>query len=478
MSDMTDLAFLDATAQAELVQKKEVKPLELVDAAIERIERLNPKLNAVVTPMFDLAREDARADIPDGPFRGVPFLLKDLIAEYAGVRLTEGSAFLKNYISCRDSELVVRIKKAGLITCGKTNTCEWGALPTTEPLLFGPTRNPWNPAKTPGGSSGGSAAAVAAGMVPMAHGNDGGGSIRMPASCCGVFGLKPTRARNPMGPEYGDTYSGLPAEHALTRSVRDSAALLDATCGPEPGDPYWAPPPVRPFSDEVGADPGVLKIAFTTQARPGIDVHPDCIQAVQNVAALCADLGHEVEEASLEPNNRHLAKCFYRLWLGGVAWDAKHWERKTGNTITPDQVEPMTWALIEKGRRVDAGTYLLALEDLQGLARDTARLFARWDVWLTPTLAEPPVPLGTFDPQPGDPLCGFFRSGKFMPFTSICNATGQPAMSVPLFWNADKLPIGTHFIGRFGDEATLFRLAAQLEAARPWAHRRPPVSAG
>ena len=475
MSDMTDLAFLDATSQAELVRKKQIKPLELVDAAIERIERLNPQLNAVVTPMFDLARDASRAAIPDGPFRGVPFLLKDLIAEYAGVRHTEGSAFLKNHISHQDSELVVRIKKAGLITCGKTNTCEWGALPTTEPLLFGATRNPWDPARTPGGSSGGSAAAVAAGMVPMAHGNDGGGSIRMPASCCGVFGLKPTRARNPMGPEYGDAYSGLPVEHALTRSVRDSAALLDATCGPDLGDPYWAPPPVRPFSEEVGADPGRLRIAFTAQARQGIDVHPDCSEAVQKVAALCADLGHEVEEASLEPNNRELAHCFYRLWLGGVAWDAKHWERRTGNTITPDQVEPMTWALVEKGRQVDAATYLLALEDLQRLARDVARLFTRWDVWLTPTLAEPPVALGTFDPKPDDPLYGFFRSGKFMPFTSICNATGQPAMSVPLFWNDDNLPIGTHFIGRFGDEATLFRLAAQLEAARPWADRRAPV---
>ena len=478
MSDMADLAFLDATAQAELVRKKQIKPLELVDAAIERIERLNPQLNAVVTPMFDLARDASRAAIPDGPFRGVPFLLKDLIAEYAGVRHTEGSAFLKNHISHQDSELVVRIKKAGLITCGKTNTCEWGALPTTEPLLFGATRNPWDPDRTPGGSSGGSAAAVAAGMVPMAHGNDGGGSIRMPASCCGVFGLKPTRARNPLGPEYGDAYSGLPAEHALTRSVRDSAALLDATCGPDLGDPYWAPPPVRPYSEEVGADPGRLRIAFTTQARPGIDVHPDCIKAVQNVAALCADLGHEVAEASLEPNNRQLARCFYRLWLGGVAWDANHWERKTGNTITPDRVEPMTWALIEKGRRMDAGTYLLALEDLQRLARDAARLFTRWDVWLTPTLAEPPVLLGAFDPKPDDPLYGFFRSGKFMPFTSICNATGQPAMSVPLFWNEGNLPIGTHFIGRFGDEATLFRLAAQLEAARPWADRHPPVAAG
>ena len=280
-----------------------------------------------------------------------------------------------------------------------------------------------------------------------------------------------------MGPEYGDAYSGLAAEHALTRSVRDSAVLLDATSGPDLGDPYCAPPISRPFIEEVGLDPGRLRIAFTTSAREDIDVHPDCIRAVQEVAALCTDLGHYLEEVPLAPNNQDLAKSFYRMWLGGAAWNANHWERRTGKTITPDQVEPMTWALVEKGRQTDAGTYLLALEDLQRISRDVARLFTQWDVWLTPTLAELPVPLGTFDSKPDDPLYGFFRSGKFMPFTAICNATGQPAMSVPLFWNDDNLPIGTHFIGRFGDEATLFRLAAQLEAARPWAGRRPPVSA-
>jgi amidase len=477
MSNPDELVFLDATAQAELVRKKEVKSIELVEAAIERIERLNPKLNAVVTPMYDLARKAAESKIPEGVFSGVPFLLKDLIADYAGVRLSEGSALLKDFISDRDSELVVRHKKAGLIICGKTNTCEWGYLPTTEPLLFGPTRNPWNTERTPGGSSGGSAAAVASGMVPMAHGNDGGGSIRMPASCCGLFGLKPTRARNPMGPEYGDSYSGLPVEHALTRSVRDSAALLDATCGPDLGDPYWAPPPARPFIQEVGANPGRLRIAFTSKAREGIEVHADCVRAVQDAAALCSELGHDVEEASLEPNNKDLALSFYRMWVGGVAWEALSWEQKVGKKITPDQVEPMTWALIEKGRQTGAGEYLLAVENLQKISRDVARCFTKWDVWLTPTLAEPPVPLGTFDPRPDDPLYGFFRSGKFMPFTSICNVTGQPAMSVPLFWNDENLPIGTHFIERFGDEATLFRLAAQLEAARPWANRRPPVSA-
>jgi amidase len=241
-----DLALLDATAQAELVRRKEVKPIELVDAAIERIERLNPILNAVVTPMYDLARKAAEGPLPEGPFAGIPFLLKDLLAEYGGVRFTEGSAFLSEYVPDHDSELVARHKRAGLIVVGKTNTPEFGILPTTEPRLFGPTHNPWDVGRTTGGSSGGSAAAVAAGLVPMAHGNDGGGSIRIPASCCGLFGLKPTRGRNPLGPHYGDVFTGLVAEHAITRSVRDSAALLDATSGPDLGDPYWAPPPAPP----------------------------------------------------------------------------------------------------------------------------------------------------------------------------------------------------------------------------------------
>jgi amidase len=252
MTAPNDLAFLDATAQAELVRNKEVRPIELVDTAIARIERLNPTLNAVVTPMYDLARTVAGGKLPAGPFTGVPFLLKDLMASYAGVKMSLGMKLLRDFVPDHDSELVVRLKRAGLIVVGKTNLPELGILPTTEPLLFGPCRNPWDTERTTGGSSGGSAAAVAAGMVPMAHANDGGGSIRIPAACCGLFGLKPTRARNPLGPDFGDIFSGLVAEHAVTRSVRDSAALLDATAGPDVGDPYWAPPPARPFIQEVG----------------------------------------------------------------------------------------------------------------------------------------------------------------------------------------------------------------------------------
>jgi amidase len=474
---MDDLAFLDATAQAELVRRKEVKAIELVEAAIERIERLNTTLNAVVTPMYEEARKAVSEPLPEGPFAGVPYLLKDLLASYAGVRFTEGSAFLADHVPDHDSELVVRLKRAGLIVVGKTNTPEFGLLPTTEPRLFGPTHNPWDTSRTPGGSSGGSAAAVAVGIVPMAHGNDGGGSVRIPASCCGLLGLKPTRGRNPLGPDLGDLFGGLVAEHAITRSVRDSAALLDATSGPDIGDPYWAPPPQRPFLQEVGADTGRLRIAFTTQAATDAEVHPDCVAAVQDAAALCADLGHEVEEAAPAIDGQMLTEAFMTLWSAGCAFTMDGMAFSTGRAATEDQFEPLTWALAQMGRGRTASAYLIAVTVLQTIARSIARFFADHDIWLTPTLAEPPVPLGTFDSPPGNPLQGFIRSAAFVPFTPICNATGQPAMSVPLYWNSEGLPIGTHFIGRFGDEATLFRLAAQLEEARPWAERRPPVSA-
>ncbi|TRZ95641.1 MAG: amidase [Dehalococcoidia bacterium] len=477
LAKLDEIVFLDATAQAELVRRKEVTATELVDAAIERIERLNPRLNAVITPMYEQAHATAAGQLPQGPFAGVPFLLKDMVASLGGVRMTLGSAFLHDFVSSGDSELVVRLKRAGLIILGKTNAPELGLLPTTEPRLFGPTRNPWDTSRTAGGSSGGSAAAVAAGLVPMAHGNDGGGSIRIPASCCGLFGLKPTRARNPLGPGFGDITSGLVVEHALTRTVRDSAALLDATSGPDIGDPYWAPPPERPFLQEVGAASGQLRIAFTTTAASGVPVHEDCIKAVRDTAALCSDLGHEVVEAAPVVDNELITRAFMTLWSANCASTIDSAAFAVGRKPAPDQFEPSTWAMYEMGQRRSAPVYLMALTRLQRIARDVARFFADYDVWLTPTLAEPPVPLGTFDSPPDNPLYAQSRAANFIPFTPICNITGQPAMSVPLFWNADGLPIGTHFVGRFGDEATLFRLAAQLEAARPWANRRPPVSA-
>ena len=471
MSKTDELAFLDATAQAELVRKKEVTAVELVEAAIDRIERLNPKLNAIVTPMYELALENARGKLPEGPFSGVPYLLKDLLASYAGVPMSFGSKLLRNFIPDHDSELVARIKRAGLIIAGKTNTPEFGILPTTEPALFGPCRNPWNTERSTGGSSGGSAAAVAAGLVPMAHANDGGGSIRIPASCCGLFGLKPTRGRNPLGPDFGDILSGLVAEHAVTRSVRDSAALLDATSGPDIGDPYWAPPPARPFVEEIGDRPEKLRIAFTKEAPDGSELHPDSVKAVEDAAGLCADLGHEVEEAFPVLDRNLITQSFTVVWAAGNASTLK------ALRASKEQVEPLSWALYEMGCGFQAPDYLMAVQTIQNIARVVARFFVEYDIWLTPTLAEPPVPLGTFDSTDEDPMAGFTRSAKYVPFTPIANVTGQPAMSVPLFWNDEGLPVGAHFFGRFGDEATLFRFAAQLEEARPWADRRPPVSA-
>jgi len=477
MADWSELAFMDATVQAELVRRRKVKPIELVDAAIGHIERLNPTLNAVITPMYEEARAIAKGKLSDGPFTGVPFLLKDLLASYKGVRMASGSAFQRDFVPDYDSELVVRLKRAGLIIVGKTNTPEFGLLPTTEPRLFGLTHNPWDVTRTAGGSSGGSAAAVASGMVPMAHGNDGGGSIRIPSSCCGVFGLKPTRARNPLGPDFGDMFTGLVCEHAVTRSVRDSAALLDATSGPDVGDPYWAPPPERPFLIEVNADLEPLHIAFTTVAGTGVAVHPDCVVAVRDAAALCDDLGHEVVEASPEIPAELLSQSFITLWSAGCAWMIDGIALSSGRTPAPDQFEALTWALYGMGRAQTAPAYLLALTALQKISRQIAQFFRDYDVLLTPTLGEPPVPLGTFDSPPDDPLRGLMRAGQFVPFTPIYNVTGQPAMSVPLYWNSEGLPIGVHFIGRFGDEGTLFRLAAQLESARPWADRRPRISA-
>jgi amidase len=475
---MTELARLDATAQAELARRGEVTPLELVDAAIERIERTNPALNAVVTPMFEQARDAAGRDLPDGPFRGVPFLLKDLSAAWAGVRQTSGSAFLKDFAPPVDSVLVQRYRAAGLVFLGKTNCPEFGFLPTTEPAFFGPTRNPWDVGRSPGGSSGGSAAAVASGMVPIAHGNDGGGSIRIPASCCGLVGFKPTRARITHAPLLGDVMNGLVADHALARTVRDSAALLDASAGPAPGDPYAAPSPARPFLVEVGADPGRLRIAWSAANPIAVPVHPDCVRAVEDAAALCEALGHEVEEAAPVLDAGLLYESFLAVWIAGHAWGIEAMARAIGRKPEVTSFEPLTWALYGIGREIRAADYLLAITALQRIAREVAAFFSGFDLWLTPTLAAPPVPLGTLDHRSTDALAMFRRASEFVPFTPLFNATGQPACSLPLHWSESGLPIGVQLVARFGDEATIFRLAAALEEARPWAGRVPPVWAG
>ena len=474
---MNDVAFLDATTQAGLVRDKQVKPEELLDGAIERIERLNPQLNAVVLPMYDQARAAIAAGLPDGPFTGVPYVLKDLGAMYAGVVQTQGSGFLKDAVSPMDSELTRRYKAAGLVICAKTNTPEFGLLPTTEPRLFGASHNPWNLDRTTGGSSGGSAAAVASGMVPFGHANDGGGSIRIPASCCGLFGLKPTRARITAGPLLGERTSGLTNEHCVSRSVRDSAALLDATAGSMPGDPYFAPYQERPYIEEVGASPGRLRIAYTTSSVNTAPLHEDCVAAVKDAAALLSDLGHEVEEASPPVPGEQLLLSFTQLWAAGNAWGIDSLAMFTGNQVKEEDFEILTWALYKLGKEITATQYLTAVSGMQTLARQIAGFHKTYDVWLTPTLGAPPVELGYIESTPEDPMLAFTRSADFVPFTPLQNVTGQPAMSVPLYWNDEGLPIGLHFVGRFGEEATLFRLASQLEEARPWANKVPPVSA-
>jgi amidase len=492
----------DALGLAALVRDRQVTAAELVEAAIARIERVNPRLNAVVTPMFEEARRVAAGPLPAGPFAGVPFLLKDHTASCAGVPLTFGSRFCSGRIADHDSTLVRRHRAAGLIIVGKTNTPELGLVPVTEPQLFGPTRNPWDLARTPGGSSGGSAAAVAAGVVPLAHGGDGGGSLRIPASCCGLFALKPTRARTPVGPDSSELWGGFTVEHALSRSVRDSAALLDATSAPDPDAQYAAPAPARPFLEETRTPPGRLRIAVNlTPPFPG-RTHPDCAAAVEDAARLLGELGHQVErtelvtEAGLDPVA--IARDYFQLVCIEVATFIQRAEVVVGRRARRTDFERDTWICGMIGRRPAAVAALQARLRLQEVARRVSRFFATRDVLLTPTLAVPPLGLGGLRPHGLEDFLqalvvrfnlGFLldlpgvidKSVKqvfsFIPFTPLANVTGQPSMNVPLFWNAANLPIGTMYTARFGDEATLFRLAAQLEVARPWAGRRPPVHA-
>jgi amidase len=473
----TELSLFDATAQAELVRSRQVTAVELVEAAIARIETLNPTLNAIVTPTFDQALETARR-FPSGPFAGVPYLLKDLACEMKGVRFTEGSRFLADNVSTFDQELVIRLRNAGLVILGKTNTPEFGMAPACEPALFGATRNPWDLQRSTSGSSGGSAAAVAAGMVPFAHGNDLGGSLRYPASACGLFALKPTRARNPLGPEYGDVAAGSAVEHALTRSVRDSAALLDATAGPAIGDPYWAPPLADPFSREVGVNPGRLRVGYTTRTPDGDFGHPDCVAGAEHAAQLCASLGHEVIETDWPGFTPEIGDTIGTMIKAATAWILRYWIRHIGRAPTADEIEPLTRALWEEGERVSAADWLLAIEDIQRFSRVVAESFTAIDVFLTPTMSTPPLPIGTMISTPDDPWRSLHISSESVRYAGvIANLTGNPAMSVPLWWNADGLPIGAHFLGRFGDEAGLIRLAAQLEQAQPWRDRLPAIHA-
>jgi amidase len=471
-----ELGRMDATGQAELVRRGEISPAELVDAAIERIEELNPAVNAVVTPAYQHGRHQA-ATSPTGPFAGVPMLVKDLLIEVPDLRFTEGSRFLAGNLSRGESELAARYRRAGLVVLGKTNTPEFGMAPACEPVLFGPTRNPWDLSRSTSGSSGGSAAAVACGMVPVAHGSDLGGSLRYPASACGVFGLKPTRARNPLGPIYGDIMGGLACEHVLTRSVRDSAAILDVTAGPATGDPYPAPVAARPYLEEVGRHPGRLRIGFSRRTPEGPLSHPDCLTALDDTLRLLESLGHEVFEIPDVQITDEVGTAIGTTINVAVSWIVAYWVRELGREPEPDELEPATWVLRQAGDAVTGAGYLLAVEVLQRFTRRFASLFERADLWLTPTLSAPPLPVGAMASTADDPLGGLGRGADTIRYAGvIANISGNPAMSVPLAWNADGLPVGMQFVAPFGDEATLFRLAGQLEAAQPWAHRWPSTS--
>jgi amidase len=486
---LSELAFEDATALAALVRSGAVGAGELVQATIERIEALNPQLNAVVTPMFEAAVEQAAQFDRSAPFAGVPFLVKDLIASCEGVRQTEGSRFLRENIAASDSELVRRLRAAGLIIVGKTNTSELGGTPVTEGRLFGATRNPWDPSVSPGGSSGGSAAAVAAGIVAMAHGNDTGGSIRNPASCCGVFGFKPSRGRMPLGPEHGDLLCRLLAEHALTRSVRDSARLLDATHGARTGDPYRAPAPMRSFAAALDTPLRRLRIAVSTQTPTGGRPHPECIAAVARVARLCEQLGHEVSEAQPDFDGHTLVQAWFETWAQTIAGMVTDTAAAAGRPPDREGFEALTWRWYERGVGRSAIDHLQALRTLQLCAAAIARLLERYDVWLTPTLGIPALPVSAFDsddpriskPPGGHPDGAEQDISKYMsfsPYTRLANISGFPAMSVPLHQTPDGIPVGAHFMGRLWDEATLLALAAQLEQVAPWREARPAISCG
>ena len=477
MHGFAEYVNYDGLGLAELVRTREVAATEILEAAIARIERLNPTLNAVVTKVYDAARAEAQALDADAPFAGVPFLLKDLGGAQAGVPLSAGSRFFAHAAAPADAEIVKRHKRAGLMILGRTNTPEFGLSATTEPVLFGPTRNPWDPTRTAGGSSGGSAAAVAVRMVPLAHASDGGGSIRIPAACCGLFGLKTTRNRNTLAPYAGESLAGCSVEHVVSRSVRDSAAALDATAGPAPGDPYFAAPPARPFLAEVGAPPDRLRIALTTKAFGGAPAHPDCVAATEAAARLCEELGHIVEEAAPAFDVEGLDANYNRIFAVGATANIQLRARAIGKELNSEAFERVTWAMVEMGRSISAPDYVMMVNRLHGISREIAAFFETYDALLTPSLAEPPVELGVLDMMSDDLAAYTERLWRFTPFTYPFNVTGQPAMSVPLSWNAAGLPIGVHFVGRYGDEATLFRLAAQLEQARPWADRRPPEPA-
>lgn len=479
---MPDLATLDATAQAELVRSGEATPTELVDAAIARIEKLNPELNAVIHPRFEEARAEAASpDLPDGPFRGVPFLLKDLGGNLTGAPYHAGMALLKRHAfrAERDAYLTERLRRAGFVFVGRTNTPELGLAPTTEPEAYGPSRNPWDTERSPGGSSGGASAAVASGMVPAAHASDGGGSIRIPATHCGLVGLKPTRGRSSFGPDLGDRWNGFSVELVVSHTVRDTAGILDVVAGPAPGDPYFAPLPSRPFAESVGRDPGRLRIGLMARGPRDVEIDPECAAAARNTGEALAALGHEVVEShppAIESPEFGVGVATVISCNVARALDA--WGEKLGVTVTADDVEPMTWALAEIGRGMSSARFLRGIERVHALSREMAAWWeSGFDLLLSPTCGKPPPLLGSLGPEEGNPLAGFANAAIYAIYTSPFNATGQPAISLPLHWTPDGLPVGSQLAAPTGREDLLLAVSAQLEGARPWADRRPPLHA-
>jgi len=468
----------DGLGLAEWVSRGEVSPAELARVALEAAERVEPRIHSLVRSFPERARELRLEALPAGPFRGVPFLLKDFPLE-KGTPGEMGSRLARGLASQMDTHLMERFKAAGLVTLGCTNTPEFGFNVTTEPLLTGPTCNPWDTRRMAGGSSGGSAAAVAAGIVPMAHGSDTGGSIRIPASCCGVVGLKPTRGRVPVGPFAGESISGLNAEFAVTRTVRDCAALLDAVQGAGVGDPYVIAPPARPYREEVRTAPGQLNIAFTTRAWSGAPVDAEVVRAVEETAALCESLGHRVWEASPTVDAAGLMLATVQLGSAHIAAGVEGLAAALGRIPGEDTLESSTLAAYRYGRTVSAAQVFGALGILNGICRSVGAFFQGCDVLLTPTVARVPQPLGTYDANAPGMTAERWPEHifAFAPFTTLFNVTGSPALSLPLHQSAEGLPIGMQFAGRYGDEATLFRLAGQLEEARPWRDRQPRVHA-
>lgn len=494
MSAFPDYHAYDGLGLAELVRQRQVTPAELVEEAISRIETHNPRINAVVRTMYDAARKAASAPLPQGPFTGVPMLVKDLLADCAGVPTGAGTRLLQNIPVAQDAEIVRRYRTSGAIVLGKTNTPEFGIVPYTEPAACGVTNNPWDLARTAGGSSGGSAAAVASLMVPIAAGGDGGGSIRIPASCCGVFGLKPTRGRTPTGPVHGEYWRGFVCEHVLTRTVRDSAAMLDAIAGADIGAPYVAPPQTGSFLDEVATLPGRLRIAFTSKPFLGQHVAPDCAAALEATVKLLRDLGHDVVEAAPPVDREAFSLAFLTIVVAEARADIEAAAERAGRRVSWRDFEASTFAVGLMGKATRASEYAQAARTLQTAARGIGRFFEGCDVLLTPTLSQPPVLTGSLQPSGADRIlidvvrrlnaawllkaAGAVKklaaeTFEFVPYTAVFNVTGQPAMSVPLHWNAAGLPVGMHFVGRFGDEATLLRLAGQLERTQPWFDRAP-----